>query len=268
MAELQEIRKDIASSSLTEAFDEEFFARIERQIHRFESGESNEIHSVYSLLQPPEQRKKLIEFAELVRPKMDSREWGDLCEKLASWERLRGLNAAFEVTIAGNILAQLPSEKVDLHARTNGAKNVDVCINLIDRPIYVEATVLGESLENIRWRETKGSRSYVRMGSPSMISGKRVLRAVANKGRDQFMPGTPTVLVISVFDVWDKLQPARKALSSAVFENIGLLLPFGRKELMAQHISRPDPACSLTLEEEQAILELLNGRDFFPIGYG
>lgn len=266
VAELQEIRRDVEGTSLSEALDDEYFAKVEEQIREYEKGESTALNSLYSLLQPPEQRKRFIDFMERVKRKMGSREWGDLCEKLASGQGLRDLNAAFEVVIAGNILAQIPPEKVQLHVPTNAPKNVDACLLLTGRPIYLETTVLGESDENIQWRKTSASGPKVRMGDSFSVFGGRAARAIMQKGR-QFLPKKPNVLVISIFDVWDKLEPAQKPLSSSQFENIGLLLPFGREHLMRDWVSRPDPTCRLTDEEEDAIFKLLSGEKFFPIGY-
>lgn len=266
MAELQEIRRDVEGTSLGEALDDEYFAKVEKQIREYGKGESTALNSLYSLLQPPEQRKRFIDFVERVKRKMASREWGDLCEKLASGQGLRDLNAAFEVVIAGNILAQVPSEKVQLHVPTNTPKNVDVGLHLIDRPIYLETTVLGESDDNIQWRKSLASGPKVRMGDPFSVFGGRATRAIAQKGR-QFLPKKPNVLVISIFDVWDKLEPAQTSLVSSSFENIGLLLPFGREHLMRDWVSRPDPSCRLTDEEEEAVFQLLSGEKFFPIGY-
>lgn len=266
MAEFQEVRQDVERSSLGEALGDDFFSKIAEQIRRFENDESNELNSLYSLLQPPEQRKKFIEFVESIKPKIGPREWGDLCEKLSSGEGLRAINAAFEVTIAGNLLAQLPPDKVSLYAPTKTLKNVDVCLYPVDRPVYLETTVLGESKENSERRKA-GSGIKVWMGDPFTVFGGRVARVIATKGRDQFLPEKPNVLAISVFDVWDNLEPAQERLASANFENIGLLLPFGRRELMLDRITRPDPSCRLTPKEEEAILELLSGEKFFPIGY-
>lgn len=266
LAELQEVRRDVERSSLREALDKEYFAKVEGQICAYEKGESTALNSLYSLLQPPEQRRRFIEFVERVKQKMSSREWGDLCEKLASGKGLRDINAAFEVVIAGNILAQVPPEKVQLHVPTNAPKNVDVCIHLIERPVYLETTVLGESDENIQWRKSLASGPKIRMGDSFSVFGGRATRAITQKGR-QFLPNQPNVLVISIFDVWDKLEPAQKPLVSSHFQNIGLLLPFGREHLMHDWIARPDPSCRLTDEEEKTVLHLLNGENFFPIGY-
>ncbi len=258
---------DVDHSNLSEALGEDFFAKTAEQIRRYQNNESNELNSLYSLLQPPEQRKKFIAFVESMKMKMSSREWGDLCEKLASGNGLRAINAAFEVTIAGNILAQLPPDKVQLNAPTKASKNVDVCLYPTDRPVYLETTVLGESKKNYERRETMESGIKVWMGDPFTVFGGRAVRAIGTKGREQFLPEKPNVLVISVFDVWDNLEPARETLASTPFENIGLLLPFGRKELMRDCIARPDPSCRLTSKEEEIILELLSGERFFPIGY-
>ncbi len=266
MAELQEVRRDVEGTSLGEALDKEYFAKVEEQICKYEKGESTALNSLYPLLQPPEQRIRFINFVERVKKKMGSREWGDLCEKLASGQGLRDLNAAFEIVIAGNILAQVPPEKVQLHVPTNAPKNVDVCLHLIDRPIYLETTVLGESDDNIQWRKSLASGPKVRMGDPFSVFGGRAARAITQKGR-QFLPWKPNVLAISIFDVWDKLEPAQKPLISSYFENIGLLLPFGREHLMQDWIARPDPTCQLTADEEKVILQLLSGEKFFPIGY-
>jgi hypothetical protein len=265
MAELEEVRRDVGCSSLGEALDDEYFGKVEEQIHKYESGESTALNSLYSLLQPPEKRRKFIEFIERMKQKMGSREWGDLCERLSSGQGLRDVNAAFEVTIAGNILAQMPPERVQLHALTNAPRNVDVCIHL-DRPIYIETTVLGESQENIQWRKSLASGPKIRMGDSFSVFGGRATRAISQKS-PQFLPSHPNVLVISIFDVWDKLEPAQKPLASSQFQNIGLLLPFGRERLMSDWIARPDPACRLTAEEEKSVLHLLNGENFFPIGY-
>lgn len=74
MAELEEVRRDVDCSSLGEALDDEYFAKVEEQIHKYQSGESTALNSLYSLLQPPEQRKKFIDFIERVKQKMGSRE--------------------------------------------------------------------------------------------------------------------------------------------------------------------------------------------------
>lgn len=267
MAELEEVRRDVGCSSLREALDDEYFAKVEEQIRKYESGKSTALNSLYSLLQPPEQRKKFIDFIERVKQKMGSREWGDLCEKLSSGQGLRDIHAAFEVVIAGNILSQLPSDKVQLHAPTKAPKNVDICIHLIDRPIYIEITLLGESDENVEWRKSMGSGPSIRMGDSFAVFGGRASRAITQKGRRQFLPQKPNVLAISIFDVWDKLEPAQEALISSNFENVGLLLPFGRQHLMREWVSRPDSSCKLTAAEEEAIFQLLSGDNFFPIGY-
>ncbi len=266
MAELQEVRSDVERSGLREALDDDYFARVKRQIREYESGESTALNSLYSLLQSPDKRQKFIEFIERVKQKMNRREWGDLCERLSSGLGLRDLNAAFEVTIAGNILAQIPPTSVQLYAPTNGSRNVDLCVQLTDRPVYIETTVLGESEENIQWRKSLASGPKIRMGDSFSVFGGRATRAITQKGR-QFLPNQPNVLVISIFDVWDKLEPAQQPLITSHFQNIGLLLPFGREHLMQDWIARPDPTCRLTDEEEKVILHLLNGENFFPIGY-
>ncbi len=265
--EVGQIQREIEGTLLAEIFTMPFFASVMGQARAYEAGKPTEISNAYSVLQPPEQRAKLLEFISLMKPKMSNAHWKHLTERVRSDSRSQSLLALFEVSLAGNLLSQLPSGHVELNVVTIDAKDADIGLLLDGRMIHLETTVLDES-DQMKALLPMRNKQKVSIWSSdvSEVNGSRLLDRIDKKSKE-FLPGHPNVLAIQTFGAFDWTELAREAYLEHDVRNIGLLLPFGRIELKTEFAKEPDDSCRLTKNERELLIELLSGDNFFPLGY-
>ena len=265
--EVAKVQREIEGTLLTEVFTTSFFASVLGQAKAYETGKPTELSNAYSILQPPEQRAKLLEFLSLMKPKMSGAHWKHLSERLRSDSRSQSLLALFEVTLSGNLLAQLPSDRVELNVPTVGGKDADIGVLLDGRMVHLEVTVLDESDAMKARRPMMAKQKYpIWTPSASEVDGTRLLARIESKAKE-FKPKHPNVLAIQIFSSYDWSPLARENYLHHEVEDIGLLLPFGRIEMIPNFVKEPDVSCRVTDTERRMLLNLLNGNSFFPLGY-
>ncbi len=75
----------------------------------------------------------------------------------------------------------------------------------------------------------------------------------------------PNVLALCSHEVWDRMPGWEQAVEGFPKENIGHLYVFDRMGLGRMFAG--DPACRLSAEEEKMLQELLNGKNYYPMGF-
>jgi len=267
VAEVEKIQKEIEGTLLAEIFPTSFFASVKGQAKAYEAKLSRDISDAYSILQPPEQRTKLLEFLTLMKPKMSASNWKHLCKRMRSDSRSQSLLGLFEVAITGNLLAQIPDNRVSLNIPTRGKKDADIGVVLDDRMVHLEITVLDESDQmKARLPMRRSQKVSIWSSDVSEVNGSRQIDRITKKSKE-FIKGHPNVLVIQVLNPLDWTEIARDAYLKHEFKNVGLILPFDRIELEKDYVRETDDACRLTEKERQLLINLLSGDDFFPFGY-
>lgn len=266
LEECDRIEKETDSTMLSCVFGKEYFAHVRQQIDAISHGKSDRLSSIYAILQDADKRKLLTKFLELIQRKLKNADWNHLCKRLAMLDQNTDLEAVFEVTILGNLILQLPEDRILLNARTVNKKNVDAKIRLVARDVYLEITFLGPSAR-ITERRARMQRHGIQHATWMGIGvghGRRIAGKVREKSA-QFCPAMPNVLVMCVFEVWDRMPRWEHAAEYFQMENVGQLYVFDRTHLRKRFIG--DTACTLTQEEENVLVRLLNGKAYSPIGY-
>lgn len=267
VAEVEQIQKEIDGTLLAEIFPTPFFAIVKGQAKAYEAKLPTDISNAYSFLQPPEQRAKMLEFANLMKAKMSSSLWKHFTERLRSDSRSQSLLALFEMAIAGNLLSQMPENQVSLNIPTRNNKDADVGVVLDDRMVHLELTVLDESDDmKARLPMRKAQKVSVWVSDHSEVDGTRLIDRITKKSKE-FIKGHPNVVAIQILNPFDWTELAREAYMKHEFKNVGLILPFGRIEMAKDFVKEADPTCGLTDKEIKSLVNLLNGDGFFPLGY-
>lgn len=267
VAEVEKIQKEIEGTLLAEMFPASFFASVKGQARAYEAQLLTDISNAYSILQPPEQRAKVLEFAVLMKAKMSPSHWKHFSERIRSDSRSQSLLALFEMAIAGNLLSQLPDNCVRLNIPTSGNNDADIGLLLDGRMVHLELTVLDES-DQMKARLPMRRKQKVSIWSSdhSEVDGSRLLDRITKKSRE-FIQGHPNILAIQILNPFDWTELARDRYMKHEFKNVGLILPFGRIELAKDYVKEADASCRLTENEKEQLVNLLNGDGFFPLGY-
>lgn len=267
VTEVEQIQGEIGGTILAEVYTAPFFSSVKGQAKAYESDNSVELSNAYSILQPPGQRTKLMEFLTLMKPKMADGQWIQLSKRLRSDSRLQSMQGLFEVTIAGNLMAQLPNDSVQLNVLTVNGRDADIGVLLDERIVHLEVTVLDESKEMKERRPMMEKQKYpIWTPSLSEIDGTPLFTAIDGKSKD-FKSNHPNALAIQIFSMYDWGPIAQENYGEYQPCNIGLLLPFGRIELKKEYVKQADDSCALTESEQDMLTNLLSGDDFFPLGY-
>lgn len=264
--ECDAIEAEVQQTILGEVFGKSYFAVVRQQIDEWVQEKSSRLSSIYSVLQRPEWRKKLAEFLQAVKGKSKPTEWRHLCKRLAMLDQNTDLEALFEVVVLGNLLLQLPADRITVNAATTSKKNVDAKIWLVDRFVYLEITMLGPSAE-VKERNERMARHGQKHAVWTGIGdghGRRMGQKIRDKA-SQFLPGMPNVLALCSHEVWDRMPGWELAVEGFSKENIGHLYVFDRMGLGRVFIG--DPACTLTADEESKLQELLNGKGYYAMGF-
>lgn len=266
MEECDAIEADVRQTILREVFGKSYFAVVRQQIDDGIQKKSSRLSSVYAVLQRPEWRQKLGEFLQAIKRKLKPTDWRHLCTRLAMLDQNTDLEALFEIVILGNLLRELPDDRIVLNAPTRNKKNVDAKIRLMDRFIYLEITMLGPSAQ-VRERRERMERHGITHAVWTGIGeghGRRMAGKLQDKA-SQFLPGTPNVLILCSLEVWDRMPGWEQAVEDFPKENVGHFYVFGRMRLGRTFVG--DPTCALTTDEERALQELLNGKNYYPMGF-
>jgi len=264
--ECDSIEAEAQQTILGEVFGKSYFERVRQQINDLVQGKSSRLSSIYSILQRPEWRKKLVKFLQEVKRKSKPTNWRHLCKRLAMLDQNTDLEALFEVVVLGNLILQLPDDRIVLNAPTENKRNVDAKIRLMDRFVYLEITLLGSSVKTKERRERMeryGVKHAVWTGIGDGHS-RRIEEKLQYKS-SQFLPGMPNVLALCSLEVWDRMPGWEQAVEGFSKENIGHLYVFDRMRLGKTFIG--DPACTLAEDEERKLQELLNGENYYAMGF-
>lgn len=258
---------------LKEIYDEKYFSKVKQQIIKMKPRElSGPINSMFILMTDDEAKgfiklKLLEKYLSLIF-KHSSTKKSD--KKYIKEELLgdQGLNTLFEVNIIGNVLSQLPSKKVKLYVKTHGKKNIDLEVVLIDRPIYVEISVLGESKgdKNIRDTMTRNKINFWSGSRDLNIDSIRFASKIKFK-TEQFVKGKPNVLILSKFDIFPDKFSVESVMKQNCFLNVGLILQFNRKDLQIVYEDNLDPNCSLSKIEISRLVKLFKEKAYKPLYY-
>lgn len=181
----------------------------------------------------------------------------------------QALNTLFEVNIIGNFLNQCPSTEIELYPKTYENKNVDLAVTLFNRPIYLEITVLGESVGDRNVRE-RMSRNKIHVWSGSRDIARDTIRfsSKINDKLKQFSAEKPNVLIVSKFDFFPVKFNIDIVMRNTCFRNVGTILQFNRKSLEKIHEQNLDPDCVLTKQELAKLREIVSEHKYNPIYYG
>ena len=260
---------------LRNIFTPNYFKEILNQIDNMEKNhQSGPIHSMFIFFRYDSennysQTKMLEKYLYYIfnHPSIKRKHKNNISKDLT---RQNCLETLFEISILGNLLYQLPNNKVTLYPKTISGKNVDAMVVLINRPIYVEVTVLGESGCDKKDRESRaqaGIDHYIGWRNIK-YDGMRFTRKIYDKSV-KFKPNQPNVLMISVFDFFPDEYEVKWATNNGNFSstNIGLILQFGRAKIENKFFKNCNPSCHLAEEEKDMLIELLDGKNFLPLKY-
>lgn len=268
VAEVNDIEAAVQNTVLGEIFRPAFFGARRKEAKDIQNGSADSLSNIYSILQVPEQRQKLAEFLLLMKGKLSIGDWKHLANRLSSDAEERAMQALFEVVIIGNLLAQMDTSRITLNAPTVNGKVLDASITLIDRPVYLELSMLSQSERaERRRRQLSRAKFAVWTASHAEYDGRRVTQMIEEKSA-QFDEAQPNVLAFQIFDpINDFRQQAAERFHRYQYKRIGLLLPFNRTSLSQQHVRRGDPSCLLSDQEQEVLIELLSGNRYFSTGY-
>lgn len=259
---------------LKDVYDQRYFEKIKQQIIKMKKEQtSGPIDSMFILMTKDEEHNfKNIKLLEKYLGLIFSHSSCNKGDKDHIKKELIGnqsLNTLFEINIIGNVLNQLPSNKAILYSKTYNKKNVDVEIDLVNRPIYIEISVLGESKgdKNIRERMSKNK---IHVWSSNRDIERDTIRfsSKINYKLRQFFPHKPNVLILSTFDFFPAKFNIDIVMKNTCFLNAGLILQFDRKNIQKIHKDNLDPSCTLTKEEHDKLIELFQGKNYEPVYYG
>ncbi len=242
-------------------FSDSFFEAVDKQIGELEENPRALLHPIYNLMfkhdvQEGFSKLKLLEeyLALIFNQPIAEKQKRYIKSELCSCHRLNSLNVLFEISVLGPFLRNLSGEKLKLYPRTDGNKNVDIVIELVDRPVYIEITVLGIS-ELDRIRRSAWTKTGVRLRPGWRNLGKdeaRYIRKIEEKA-NQFIPDRPNVLIFSKFDFFPDIFSIKRALSTYTFSRIGLIVQFDRMDFDKMFEENLDEKCAISLKEKEKL---------------
>ncbi|GFP28289.1 hypothetical protein [Candidatus Hakubella thermalkaliphila] len=256
---------------LSSVFTPHFFEDVRAQIEEMRRlGLSSSLHSMFIFFRDDSENgyQKTRRLEDYLTKIFSHCSTGERNYIKSEFTRLQCLNTLFEVSILGNLLSQLPQDRVRLYPQTVGQRSVDAEIVLISRPVYLEMTVLAESQADRDVRELMmGVRCHHWLGSRNLDKdADRFIRKLLEKSA-QFIPGQPNVLAISVFDWFPADFEIEPAMRDNCYLNLGMVLQFGRARIEHVFTNNCDPSCQLTDQERDRLVELLSGQGYFPLAY-
>lgn len=199
-------------------------------------------------------------------PKVSKRQKKHITRELAINGHLFRL---FEIGVIGNLLSQLPTEKVEPYPLTVGKKRADVAVMLVDRPVFIEATMLGESDVDRAEREAAMyTERHSWGGSRDIDKDTNRFAAKILEKAGQFTPRTPNVLIIQLFDFWPTGFEIGRAIQQNQFLNVGLVILFDRERITRKFQENCDPECALRDDEATALERFLSEPTFRPLVFG
>jgi hypothetical protein len=200
------IKKFVASqSNLQSLFTGEFFSIVEKQVNEMERTKTNgPINSLFLWLigdsnNSFKQALLLEKYVDLIftHPNTTNADRNHIIGQIKSND---STDTLFEINILGNLLTQLPIEKIELFPRTVESKDVEARVFLVDRWIYLDATALNDSAEDVEKIDrmlNKGD--YKNSGGPIDFDkdSMRYWGKIEYKSQ-QFIPENPNVLILSM----------------------------------------------------------------------
>lgn len=273
---MTEVREYTDSSRTLETlFTDSYFYNVSKQIDWMEKmGKSGPINSLFIFLVVDSkdgfhQSKLLESYTKLIFSHPATRVKGDRNHLIGQIKTQGSTDTLFEISILGNLLKQLPSDKIELFPRTTGTRKVEAKILLDKRWVYLDATTLNESEYDSKILEHL-TQSEVHVGNLSIDFDKdkeRYIRKIQSKSQ-QFLPSQPNVLVLSLFGRTLFIdEPFSKPDPNIVASNVGLILRFKRESLKKKTTDNCDPDCRLTTKETEMIFDLLSNEEFKPLIY-
>lgn len=270
-----EIERYISSLPiLRDIFTSGYFQKVRKQIDEMEkTNQIGPLHSMFIFMLDDSrhglsQTKMLKEYLTKIfeHPNTKPKTKNHIKAQLVSEQHVFML---FEVSILGNLLSQLPGKAIKLYPRTVRTRAVEAEIVLVDRPVHIETTVLGESRgdKNTFERMMRVGRHTWGGSRDLNHDSERFAKKLLEKSK-QFLPDYPNVLAISLFDFWPAHLQVMRAIRSNSFPNIGLIMQFGRGDLEHSFEENCDPSCALTEEEGDRLTKLLSGENYHPLVYG
>jgi len=176
------------------------------------------------------------------------------------------INTMFEVSILGNLLTHIDNSKIKLYSRTTGLRDVEAEIELFNRSIYIEVSVLGESKGDMEIRnKMMKMKKNVWSGSRDMEHDTARFKVKVEEKTKQFLPNKPNVLILCTFDIFPIDFEIKAAMRNNFFNNVGLLLRFKREEL--KNIFTPDKTCYLNKDEIIWLKDFFTGDKYKPLTY-
>lgn len=264
------------SQLLSSYFDEPYFAHISKQIDFMEEkGWNGPLNSFFLFLLDDSdngftQAKLLEKYLKLVVEHSTTSN-SDRNHIKGQVKTDNSVDTLFEISILGNLLNQLPPSDIELFPRTVGKKDVEARVKLEDRWVYLDATTLNDSEGETRELTdllNKGGGVGKGMWVDFQRDTDRFIKKMEYKS-SQFIPGTPNVLVISLFGTRPVfIHTEWGAKVGTIVPKISLLLEFDRKDLKNVTGENCDSSCPLSDKEIIRLKELFSGSRYQPLVFG
>lgn len=265
------------SPVLKTLFPASYFVIVNQQIDHMEATSTNgKINSMFLLLMDDsennfKQAKLLEQYTGLIfsNPHVSNADRNHIIGQMSG---MGSTDTMFEISILGNLLKQLPSDKIELFPRTVGKKDVEAKVFLVDRWVYLDVTALNDSAEDadaidrmLNHNDYSNSGGWIDFDKDMM----RYLGKLQYKG-EQFIPSEPNVLVLSMAGT--RLLFVDNAWNSskivAQIDNVGFIMQFDRKVLKKASDDYCDSTCALTEKEKEILIGLLSNEQYEPLVYG
>ena len=257
---------------LATIFDSNYFDGIREQIQEMSKNDlQGPIHSMFvAMTRDNEQKRGFLPLFEKhlslifnhpsIKPSLISYTKKELISE-------RCINTMFEVSTIGNLISKIGPDKTTLYAKTAGPKDVDIKIDLFDRPIYVEISVLGESRgdADLRDRMMRKKRG-VYSGSRDMAHDTGRFKVKVEEKTKQFLPNKPNVLILCTFDFFPVELEIKQAMTNNYFVHVGILLRFYREKLK-NTFTNLDKNCQLTGREMNWFRDFFESKEYKPLIY-
>lgn len=258
--------------NLKTVFDANYFQTVDAQIKSMEERQAHgPINSMFIfLLDNPGSDSSQIFLLEkylgLVFSQLTSKKRNKIIGELRG---SGSIDTFFEIGTLANLLIQVPKGKIELFPKTVGKKNVDARLELVDRWLYLECTVLHES-DSDRERIEKmlvGKNIAHRVGAINPQKGKSRFQRKLLEKRNQFALSLPNVILVSTFDFYPLPMTKNQAMQEIKLNNISAVLDFSRAKFKKIYKDGCESATQLTNEEKKVLKSLFSSSKYKPLVY-